>query len=327
MKNRKLGNTTELVSTIGLGCMGMSMAYGKPDDDESLATLEAALDLGINFWDTSDAYEENEALISNVLMPNRNKVFLGTKFGWRKTSAATGYIDNSAAWINQAIDDSLRRLKTDVIDLYYVHRLDTSIPVEDTIGIMSGLVKQGKIRYLGMSEVSADILRRAHLTHPIAALQSEYSLLTRDVEAEILPACEELGISLIAFSPTARGLLTDVRINKADLPANDRRITSIPRFNVEEYYANNLSLTGELGNFASEKNCTTAQISLAWLLQQSENVIPIPGTKRRKYLYENAAAVDVNLSQQDLQKIQDILNRYPNTGPRYNEEYLKTVAK
>jgi len=325
MKYRNIGNSEDRISAIGLGCMGMSVAYGVPDHKESIATLHKALDLGVNFWDTADVYEGNEALISTVLSKHRKDVFIGTKFGWRG-NAAKGYIDNSPAYIRQALESSLKNLRTDVIDLYYVHRLDPKIPVEDTIGAMAELVKEGKIRHLGMSEVSEQILRRANAVHPIAALQSEYSLLTKDVEADILPACKELGITLVAFSPTARGVLTNVTVQKDDLPENDRRNT-LPRFNDQTYYQNNLQLAQALQQLAEEKEITTSQLSLAWLLAQGDQVVPIPGTKRRKYLEENARAAEVVLSDNDVEQVNRILLKYPDIGPRNNEEYLKLSTK
>jgi len=329
MRYKKLGQTNIEISSIGLGCMGMSIAYGKPDDKESIATLEKALDMGVNFWDTSDAYGDNEALIANVLVPHRKQVVIATKFGWRGNPQApqNGMADNSPAWIRQALEDSLRRLKTDVIDLYYVHRLDPNIPVEDTVGILSGLVWEGKIRAIGLSEVSASTLRRAHAVHPIAALQSEYSLLTRDVEIEVLPACQKLGTTFVAFSPTARGLLTNSDIDLKNLPNDDRRVTTFPRFSVDEYYHNNLQLAQAFRELAATKNCTASQLTLAWLLAQDENVVPIPGTKKRKYLVENAGAADIILNTADFQRIEAILLEFPNTGPRYSEAIQKLSGK
>jgi aryl-alcohol dehydrogenase-like predicted oxidoreductase len=326
MRYKKLGQTNIEISSIGLGCMGMSVAYGKPDDKESIATLEKALELGVNFWDTSDAYGDNEVLIANVLVPHRKQVVIATKFGWRGTPQ-NGKVDNSPAWIRQALEDSLKRLKTDVIDLYYVHRLDPNIPVEETVGILSGLVREGKIRAIGLSEISEGTLRKAHAVHPIAALQSEYSLLSREVEKEVLPACQELGTTFVAFSPTARGLLTNTPIDPKKLPGDDRRVTSIPRFSVDEYYQNNLQLAQAFRELAAAKNCTASQLALAWLLEQAEHVVPIPGTKKRKYLIENAGATDIVLNTADLQRIEAILLEYPNTGPRYNEAFLKLVGK
>ena len=326
MRYKKLGQTNIEISSIGLGCMGMSIAYGKPDDSESIATLERALELGVNFWDTSDAYGDNEILIANVLVPHRKQVVIATKFGCKST-VQNGKVDNSPAGIRQALEDSLKRLKTDVIDLYYAHRLDPAIPVEETVGILSELIWEGKIRAIGLSEISADTLRRAHAVHPIAALQSEYSLLSREAEKEVLPACQKLGTTFVAFSPTARGLLTNTPIDPKDLPNDDRRVTSIPRFSVDEYYQNNLRLAQAFQELAANKNCTASQLALAWLLAQAENVVPIPGTKKRKYLVENAGATEIVLNPADLQRIEAILLEYPNTGPRYNEAFQKLVGK
>jgi aryl-alcohol dehydrogenase-like predicted oxidoreductase len=326
MKYRKLGQTKEDISSVGLGCMGMSIAYGKPDNRESLATLEKAVEIGINFWDTSDAYGNNESLISRVLSLHREKVFIATKFGWRwRGGSEDGYIDNSAQYIRKSVESSLRRLNTDVIDLYYVHRLDINIPVEETIGNMAELIKEGKVRHLGMSEVSSDIIRKAHAIHPIAALQSEYSLLTRNAENDVLPTCKELGITFVAFSPTARGLLTNTPIDNKQIMGNDRR-KLLPRFAVEEYYQNNQQLAKAFMELADEKMCTASQLALAWVMAQSDNIVPIPGTKKRKYLIENSMAPEVSLSPEDSKKITEILAWFPNTGPRYHEAFQKTVA-
>ena len=311
--------------------MGMSFAYGPVDDRESIATLNRALDLGINFWDTADMYANgvNEELISQVLAPNRDKVFIATKFGFRfrdgkaSHSGAPGtYVDCSPAWIRQAVDNSLLRLKIDTIDLYYAHRIDPSIPVEETVGAMSELVRQGKVRYLGLSEASAASIRKAHAVHPISALQSEYSVLTRDVEGEILKTVRELGISLVAYSPLTRGLLTAV-VDPTQLAADDFR-KGLPRYS-DEHLSNNQSLARGFAEIAASKHITPAQLTLAWVLAQGEDIIPIPGTKKRKYLEENAAAVDVTLSAADLGAIDELLARYPDTGGRYSEASLKLV--
>lgn len=329
MQYRKLGNTGVELSAIGLGCMGMNHAYGVPDDKESIATLHKALDLGINFWDTADIYAngKNEELISKVLAPNRDKIFIATKFGFTSMSLGGGVmsstIDCSPKHAKEAAEASLKRLKIDTIDLYYAHRIDPKVPVEETVGAMADLVKEGKVRYIGLSEASAASVRRAHAVHPVAALQSEYSLLTRNVEKEILPTLRELGISLVPFSPLSRGLITNDGFDAEHLRDSDFRKTT-PRYS-GEHLQNNLSLAQEFKQYAAGKGVTAAQLALAWVLAQGENIIPIPGTKKQKYLVENAASVEVQLSQKDLDAIEGILQKYPNVGARYNESAMKMV--
>src|SRR6202012_5198076 len=271
MKFRELGKTGEKLSAIGLGCMGMNHGYGTFNDEESLATLNLALDLGINFWDTADIYADgkNEELLARVLKPNRDKIFIATKFGFRQKDnnaypgAAGTYFDGSPDYVKTAVEKSLKRLNIDTIDLYYAHRIDPNVPVEEMVGAMAQLVKEGKVRYLGLSEASAASIRKAHSVHPIAALQSEYSLLTRDVEKAILPLCKELGITFVPFSPLARGLMTNT-LNISELPENDFR-RSLPRYQ-QEHQDNNQKLAQEFAGIATQIGCSPAQLALAWIL-------------------------------------------------------------
>jgi aryl-alcohol dehydrogenase-like predicted oxidoreductase len=322
------------VAAIGLGCMGMSMAYGPADDAESTRTLHRALDLGVNHLDTSDAYGAgaNELLLGPVVRARRGEVFLATKFGIRLPSGASHSatpgtrVDSSPDWALSACDASLQRLGIDTIDLYYLHRRDPAIPIEDTVGAMAALVATGKVRHLGLSEVSPATLRAAHAVHPIAAVQMEYSLFSRDVEDEMLAVCRELGVTLVAYSPVGRGLLTGT-ISGADQlqQAGDYRATGAPRF-AADALATNLALAEEARRVAAEIGCTPAQAALAWLLAQGEEVVAIPGTKRVRYLEENAAAADLELTPQQVARLSAAIPRDAVAGARYAEAAMRFVG-
>jgi aryl-alcohol dehydrogenase-like predicted oxidoreductase len=326
MNTRELGRTGQQVSALGLGCMSMASdySYGPSDAHEATATLHRALDLGVTFWDTADVYGfgANEELLRPVLQAHRSEVFLATKFGFVADGKGGSALDVRPGRIAAACEASLRRLGVEVIDLYYAHRIDPAVPVEEMVGAMADLVQAGKVRFLGVSEASAASLRRAAATHPIAALQSEYSLFTRDVEADILPACQELGVSLVAFSPLGRGLLTTAG---PQLAAQDLR-RSMPRFDDANLNANAPLLAG-LHALAAAKGCTPAQLALAWLLAQDAHLLPIPGTKRVKYLEENAAAAAVELALSERQQLQALLAVHPVVGARYGESAARLVNR
>lgn len=322
MKYRTLGNTSITLSAIGLGCMGMNHAYGEPDDAESVATLEKAIDLGINFWDTADMYANgrNEALIARVLKANRNKVFIATKFGFFTDGSGQLCFDGSPAYIRKAVEGSLRRLQTGVIDLYYAHRIDPRVPVEDMVGAMADLVNEGKVRFIGLSEASAVSVRRAHAVHPISALQSEYSLLTREAEKDMIPLCRELAITFVPFSPLARGLVTNT-LDAGSLAVSDFR-RKLPRYQ-DAHADNNRQLVAGFARIAAGIGCSPSQLALAWVLQQDDTIIPIPGTKQRKYLQDNAGAVDISLDDETLQKLDQLLIDFPDVGDRYNDTFYR----
>ncbi|MEV4241873.1 aldo/keto reductase [Streptosporangium canum] len=318
MNRRRLGQEGPEVSAIGLGCMGMSEFYGAADEAESVEVIHRALDLGVTFLDTADMYGRghNEELVGRAIRDRRDEVTLATKFGIVRTEdPAHRGIDGSPAYVKKAADASLQRLGVDHIDLYYLHRRDPAVPIEETVGAMGELVAEGKVGRIGLSEVSAETLRKAHATHPIAALQSEYSLFTRGLEEEILPAARELGIALVAYSPISRGLLGGTLAPAGELPDDDFR-KHLPRFTGENG-ARNEALVGEVRRIAEEVGCTPAQLALAWLLTRGEDVIPIPGTKRLRYLEENAAAADVTLTPGQLAALEAAVPTGAALGDRY----------
>jgi aryl-alcohol dehydrogenase-like predicted oxidoreductase len=327
MQTRTLGLKGPTVSALGLGCMGMSEFYGDRDDAESVATIHRALDLGVTLFDTSDAYgpHTNERLVGRAVADRRDQVLLATKFGLVRDPddpTARG-VNGRPEYVRQAAEGSLQRLGVDHIDLYYQHRVDPDTPIEETIGAMAELVQEGKVRYLGMSEAGPETLRRANAVHQITALQTEYSLWSRDPGDEILPTCRELGIGFVAYSPLGRGFLTGAIQSVDDLAQDDYRRSS-PRFQGENF-DRNLELVGTIEELAANKAVTSAQLALAWVLAQGEDIVPIPGTKRRARLEENAAAVDVELSDDELREIADALPEA--SGDRYPEQSMATLDR
>jgi len=329
MNQRQLGRRGPLVSAIGLGCMGMSEFYGPGDEKESIATIHRALDLGVTFLDTADMYGPytNEELVGRAIRSRRGEVVLATKFGIvRAEDRTVRTIDGRPEYARSACEGSLRRLGVETIDLYYLHRVAPTTPIEETVGAMAELVRQGKVRWIGLSEVGPETLRRAHAVHPVAAVQSEYSLWSRDPEEDgVLAACRELGIGFVAYSPLGRGFLTGQLRRFEDLAPDDYRRFS-PRFQGENF-GRNLDLVRHLEDMAARKGCRPSQLALAWVFAQGKDIVPIPGTKRRTYLEENIAALDVELTRDELARIDALMPHGIASGPRYPEEMMRRVGR
>jgi aryl-alcohol dehydrogenase-like predicted oxidoreductase len=327
MEARRLGRQGLEVSAIGLGCMGMSQSYGVPDDAESVATIHRALELGVTFFDTAEVYGPftNETLVGRALEGRRDRVVLATKFGWEIGSSARGGLDSRPAHIREAVEGSLRRLRTDRIDLLYQHRVDPTVPIEEVIGTMADLVREGKTRFLGLSEAGAETIRRAHAVHPISALQSEYSLWERNLETEIIPVLRELGIGLVPFSPLGRGFLTGTARRAEEYPEGDYR-RGDPRFQGANYDAN-MRAAKVVGDVARELGATPAQVALAWVLDRGDDMAPIPGTKRRSYLEENLAAATLRLDRTAMARLDTALTAEAIAGPRYNDQMMAYIDR
>ncbi|HEX3069257.1 MAG TPA: aldo/keto reductase [Thermoanaerobaculia bacterium] len=325
MNKRSLGSQGLVVSAEGLGCMGMSQSYGPADEQESLATIDRAIELGIDFFDTAEVYGpyKNEELLGRALRGRRDRVIIATKFGWKIEDGKMTGVDSSR--IRDAVEGSLRRLDTDHIDLLYQHRVDPKIPIEEVVGTMSDLVREGKVRFLGLSEAGEQTIRRAHAVHPITALQSEYSLWERNLEPRIIPLLRELGIGLVPFSPLGRGFLAGSAKRAEEYAEGDFRRND-PRFQGENFDAN-VRAASIVRDIATNRNATPAQIALAWLLHKGDDIVPIPGTKRRKYLEENVAAASITLSADEMKRLDESLRPEAISGPRYNERAMGWVDR
>lgn len=327
MENNKLGSAGITASRLGLGCMGMSEFYGATNNEESIQTLQRAFELGINFWDTADAYgpHQNEVLVGKALKGIRNEITLATKFGILRdpSNPALRGLNGKAGYVQSACEASLKRLNTEVIDLYYLHRVDPATPIEETVGAMGKLVQQGKVKGIGLSEVSAATLRKAHAVHPVSAVQSEYSLWTRDPEEEVLSTCKELGIAFVAYSPLGRGFLTGQIKKFEDLEADDYRRFS-PRFQGGNFQKN-LELVNKINGLAEQKGCTASQLALAWVMAQGDYIFPIPGTKRIKYLEENAGAEHIHFTALELTDINAFFPKDAAAGLRYPEQMMASL--
>jgi aryl-alcohol dehydrogenase-like predicted oxidoreductase len=327
LTTRTLGSHGLTVSAIGLGCMGMSQSYGTPDDRESIATIHRALELGVTLFDTAEVYGPytNESLLGRALEGRRDRAIIATKFGWEIGATGRGGLDSRPAHIREAVEGSLGRLRTDRIDLLYQHRVDPQVPIEDVVGTMADLVREGKVRFLGLSEAGAQTIRRAHAVHPIAALQSEYSLWERNLEAEIIGLLRELGIGLVPFSPLGRGFLTGTARRAEEYPEGDYR-RGDPRFQGVNFDLN-MRAAAVVGQVAAELGATPGQVALAWVLQQGKDFVPIPGTKRRHYLEENVAAADLRLGPAEMARLEAALPSGGAAGPRYGESMMAYVDR